>query len=115
MKEEIGKKLVGLSLDCEVTGSQFVCGNVGGLVSFWPDGLLWETKLELEGEKVLDDSPTTSGYHILCPDNEEYLCLGLLQSLVVNETGGVAESFEEAASTESCTMETFHMGSTEAG
>ena len=115
-KEEIGKELVGLALSCEVVTSAFEeCGKVGGLAEFWTDNLPWTTRLELEVTTVLDDFPSTSGYHVLCSNGKENLCTGLEQALLTNETGGVGGSFEEASNEETCTTGTGHVGSPEPG
>ena len=114
-KEEIGKELVGLALSCEVMTSAFEeCGKAGSLAEVWRDNLPWETKLELEGETVLEDFPVTSGYHVLCANGKQNLCTGLEQERLTNESGGVVGVFEEASNEETCTTGVGHFGNTEA-
>jgi hypothetical protein len=113
-KVEIGKELVGTGLSCEVLTSSFSeCGAVGGLAEVWPDNLPWVTTLELVGTtEILDDFPTTSGYHVLCPGGKTNLCVGLAQAVMTNEPGGgVFGEFTESTNEESCTLGTGHVGS----
>jgi hypothetical protein len=48
----------GVKIGAELTGTAIICTNVSNcneLSEFWPDGLPWDTQLELSGTNVVDD------------------------------------------------------------
>jgi hypothetical protein len=108
-KEEIGSNLVGLSLSCEVeTSFNSECGAVGGLAEIWVDNLPWHSNLFLmENELILDASLGTTitgpGYHVLCSNGKENLCVGPSSATMTNLATDVEAASDATSEKIPCT------------
>jgi hypothetical protein len=108
-KEEIGSNLVGLSLLCKVEVSfNKECGTVGETAELWVDNLPWHSNLFLmENELILDaflgTSTTGPGYHVLCPNLKENLCVGPTSTTMTNLATDVEGAFDATSEKVPCT------------
>jgi hypothetical protein len=110
----LSKELVNAAkpLSCEVlTSVASACGAVGELAMVVPVNLPWLTEIILSGSIFLDNFPTNSGYHVVCPGSakRENECKGLTEAELINNTTDVIGKYTEATNEEACTEGVGHL------